>query len=65
MKVLYEVHVSTPLDILKIVFDKPNITAHVMAEIINVTSRTIEKNMDKLKEEGIIARTGSTKKAIG
>ena len=52
----------TALKILKIVFDKPDITAQIMAEIINVTSRTIEKNIAKLKNEGIIVREGSTKK---
>ncbi len=46
----------TALEIIKIVLEKPDVTAQVMAEIINVTSRTIEKNMAKLKEKGIIVR---------
>ena len=52
----------TALKILKIVFDKPDTTAQIMAGIISVTSRTIEKNIAKLKDEGIIIREGSTKK---
>lgn len=52
----------TALEILKVIMEQPDSTAQIMAKRIKVSSRTIEKNMAKLKEEGIIIRTGSTKK---
>ena len=48
-------------EILKIIIADSKNTAQTMANIIKVTTRTIEKNLSKLKENGIIERVGSTK----
>lgn len=53
---------NTALEILKIILEKPDSSAQAMATIVDVTSRTIEKKLAALKEEGIIERVGSTKK---
>ncbi|MDD3567445.1 MAG: winged helix-turn-helix transcriptional regulator [Bacteroidales bacterium] len=48
-------------EILRIMVKDPESTAQVMAEKINVSVSTIEKNIAKLKKEGIVERVGSTK----
>lgn len=48
-------------EILKIIAINPECTTQIMAEHINVSVSTIEKNIAKLKKEGIIERVGSTK----
>lgn len=48
-------------EILKIIVKNPESTTQIMAEQINVSVSTIEKNIAKLKRAGIIERVGSTK----
>jgi ATP-dependent DNA helicase RecG len=48
-------------EILRIIIKNPESTAQIMAEQINVSNSTIEKNLAKLKKSGIIERVGSTK----
>ena len=48
-------------EILKIIVKNPESTTQIMAEQINVSISTIEKNIAKLKKAGIIERVGSTK----
>ncbi|MDX9694251.1 MAG: ATP-binding protein [Bacteroidales bacterium] len=49
-------------EILKIIVKNPECTTQIMAEQMNVSISTIEKNIAKLKKEGIIERVGSTKR---
>jgi ATP-dependent DNA helicase RecG len=49
-------------EILKIIVKNPESTAQIMAEQINVSVSTIEKNIAKLKDVGIVERVGSTKR---
>ncbi|HSH50303.1 MAG TPA: RNA-binding domain-containing protein [Bacteroidales bacterium] len=48
-------------EILKIIIKNPESTTQIMAEQMNVSVSTIEKNIAKLKKAGIIERVGSTK----
>lgn len=48
-------------EIMRIIIENPESTAQIMAEKINVSNSTIEKNIAKLKKAGIIERVGSTK----
>ena len=47
--------------IVKIMCDSPTVSARIIAEQIGVASRTVERTIDKLKTEGLIEHTGSTK----
>lgn len=48
--------------ILKIIKDNPQITQNKIYEISGIPLRTIERNIDVLKNEEIIKRIGSDKK---
>ena len=48
-------------EILKIMVKNPESTAQIMAEQINISASTVEKNIAKLKDAGIVERVGSTK----
>jgi len=47
--------------IINLIKNNPNITIFEMALLINVTERTIERNISKLKKQGILRRIGSDK----
>ncbi|RLD61899.1 MAG: transcriptional regulator, partial [Bacteroidetes bacterium] len=47
--------------ILKIISDKPEISAKDIAVIIGISSRAIEKQIDKLKKQGNLKRIGPDK----
>lgn len=44
--------------IIELIFDEPSITIPDMAENIGVTTRTVEREIKKLRETGKITRTG-------
>ena len=44
--------------------EKPESTLDEIAEVIGVTRRTVEKQVKKLKEAGIVVRVGSNKSGV-
>jgi len=50
--------------ICEFISENPNITLNELADKIGVTKRTIERNIQKLQNEGIIERIGSRKNGI-
>jgi len=48
--------------ILALINMNPEITLKEMSEKLNVTSKTVQRDMEQLKEKGIIERTGSDRK---
>lgn len=48
-------------DVLSLINKNPHITSIEMSKLLNVTDRTIERDIEKLKKEGIIYRYGSNK----
>lgn len=44
--------------------EKPESTLNEIAEVIGVTRRTVEKQVKKLKEAGIVVRVGSNKSGV-
>ena len=44
--------------------EKPESTLDEIAEAIGVTRRTVEKQVKKLKEAGIVVRVGSNKSGV-
>ena len=52
---------KTSEKILGLIINDPNITIKELSEFLGVTSRSIERNMDKLKKQGKIKRIGSNK----
>jgi ATP-dependent DNA helicase RecG len=52
---------KTSKEILKLVKNKKDITTTEMANKLNISRRAIAKHISKLKENGMIARIGSTK----
>ena len=45
--------------IFEIIFDNPKITTRELSSIIKINERNIRKNIDKLKNKGLIKRIGS------
>jgi len=45
--------------IIDILNDNPRLTAAAMAELLGLRLRTVERNITKLKEVGILKRVGS------
>jgi ATP-dependent DNA helicase RecG len=56
-----EVSEKTSEKILSMMKDNENITIAELTEAIGVSSRSIERNIDKLKQEGKINRIGADK----
>ena len=52
---------ATEKKMLEILLDNPDKTAESMATSLGVTKRTIERNLKKLQEKGILVRSGSRK----
>lgn len=55
------VNVGVKNDILNNLKDNPSLTTQELATILNKTTRTIERNIRELRENGIISRVGSDK----
>ncbi|MEG1363690.1 MAG: winged helix-turn-helix transcriptional regulator, partial [Clostridia bacterium] len=53
---------NTEKEILKLIKNMPTITQNELGKEINLTPRTIRRNIDNLKVKGIIERVGSDKK---
>jgi ATP-dependent DNA helicase RecG len=53
--------VKTSVKIIEIISDSPNITIPELSEIIGVTERSVERNLQKLQKEGKIKRIGPDK----
>lgn len=47
--------------IVQLISENPTITIEEMAVIIDITSKGVEYNIDKLKKEGILKRVGPAK----
>ena len=45
--------------ILELIFSDPNTSIEIMSEAVGITTRAIEKNIDKLKDKGLLIREGS------
>lgn len=52
---------STQLKILELICEKPNITQVEIAQILEITTRTIERNILALKNKNILKRVGTDK----
>lgn len=52
---------ETEKKILKLITNNPNITQKEIAEELNITTMTVKRNTNKLKEKGIIDRVGANK----
>ena len=52
---------ETEKKILQIITNNPNVTQKEIAEELNVTTMTIKRTTNKLKEKGIIDRVGANK----
>ena len=52
---------ETEKKILQIITNNPNVTQKEIAEELNVTTMTIKRTTNKLKEKGIIVRVGANK----
>ena len=50
--------------IVSLMCEKPENTLDEIAEAIGVTRRTVEKQVKKLKEAGIVTRVGSNKSGM-
>jgi DNA-binding MarR family transcriptional regulator/prophage maintenance system killer protein len=48
--------------LLELIIEKPNITRKELSESLQINSSAVQKHIEKLKKEGIIAREGSDKK---
>ena len=48
--------------IIECINQRSNVTIAEMSKIIGVTTRTIQRSLNTLKEQGVITRVGSTKK---
>ena len=48
-------------ELLSLIEKNPEITIPALAEILNVTSRTVERQLNRLKKENKIAREGGRK----
>ncbi|MBR0351105.1 MAG: winged helix-turn-helix transcriptional regulator, partial [Clostridia bacterium] len=55
---------NTQIQILSLIKDNPSITQKEMAEKIGMALPTIRKNVQILKNKGILIREGATKKGI-
>ena len=49
----------TEQKILKVLKDNPNINQKQLSDKLNVTTMTIKRNINKLKEKGLVERIGS------
>lgn len=63
-----EVHQSSPKDlnstqrkILEMILDNSKVTQTEMAEVLDITTRAVKKNIKELTEEGILERIGSAR----
>lgn len=48
--------------LLELIIEKPNITRKELSEALQINPSAVQKHIEKLKKEGIIAREGSDKK---
>ena len=55
---------NTQTQIINLIRDNPSITQKEMSEIIGMALPTIRKNVQILKNKGILIREGATKKGI-
>lgn len=55
---------NTQIQIINLIRDNPSITQKEMSEIIGMALPTIRKNVQILKNKGILIREGATKKGI-
>ena len=62
VKISVKSSVNTEDNILKLFKENPKITISELAQILNLTSRAIEKQIAKLKEENRLLRVGSARK---
>lgn len=56
-----EMSVKTSVKIISILADNPTFTIPQLAEAIHVTTRSVERNIRKLQEEGKLKRIGPDK----
>lgn len=48
--------------IINLMFNSPTITQELLSKILGINIRTVQRNIKKLMENGLIERTGATKK---
>lgn len=48
--------------LLALIKQNPNITLKTLSEKLNVTSKTIQRDLEQLKQNAIVERTGSDRK---
>jgi len=55
------VNVGVKANIIKFIKDNPSISVKELSNLLNITTRTIERNIKQLKEMGVLERIGSDK----
>ncbi len=55
---------STQKKILSMLSKNPSLISAKLAKILNVQIRTVERNIQKLKKEGILDRSGANKDGV-
>ena len=53
---------ETQKSIINLMLDSPTITQEAMSKLLGINIRTVQRNIKKLIEKGLIERTGATKK---
>lgn len=53
---------KTQKSIINLILDSPTITQETLSKLLDVSTRTIQRNIKILIEMGLIKRTGATKK---
>ena len=56
-----EIGGKTPVKMVALMREDPNITIAEMAKTIGVAERTVERNLRKLQENGVVRRVGPAK----
>ena len=55
---------STQKKILSMLSENPSLTSAKLAEMLDVQTRTVERNIQKLRKEGILDRSGANKDGV-
>ena len=58
------VNVGVKAEILQNLKNNPTLSAKELAALLNKTTRTIERNLKDLREQGVLQREGSDKTGI-
>lgn len=56
-----EMTVQTPLAVIRALQQNPELTIPMLATQLGLSSRTIERHLQKLQQQGVVKRIGSTK----